>query len=66
MMKYNIRSIKPKDDQRMRDIILKVSQQYGAYDPSSQSGEGCGAGDPELKNLHAAYNGSGSRYIEVK
>lgn len=51
MMKYNTRPIEPKDDQRMRDIILKVSEENGAYDPSSQIAEGCGAGDPELKNL---------------
>lgn len=62
MMKYTVRPIEPKDDQHMRDIILKVSQEYGAYDPSSKAGEGCGAGDPELQNLHAAYRGNGSRY----
>lgn len=65
-MKTNIRPIEPKDDQPMRDIILKVSEEYGAYDPLSGAAEGCGAGDPELKNLYAAYNVSGSRYWVVE
>lgn len=61
-MNYKIRLIEPKDNKQIEEIILKVSQEYGTYDPDSKSGAGAGAGDPELKDIYLAYKDKGSKY----
>ena len=52
-MSYTIRFIELKDNKQVEEIILKVSEEYGTYDPESKSG--AGAGDPELKDLYLTY-----------
>ena len=65
-MTANIRLINPSDNKQMEEIILKVSQEYGTYDPNSNCGAGAGAGDVELKDLHSTYKESGSKYWVVE
>ena len=64
-MNYKIRLIEPKDNKQIEEIILKVSEEYGTYDPKSKSGAGAGAGDPELKDIYLAYKDKGSKYWVV-
>ena len=64
-MSYKIRPIEPKDNKEIEEIILKVSEEYGTYDPKSKSGAGAGAGDPELKDIYSAYKDKGNKYWVV-
>ena len=65
-MNYEIRLIEPKDNRQIEEIILKVSEEYGTYNPKSKSGAGAGAGDPELKDIYSTYNNKGSKYWVIE
>ena len=65
-MNYKIRLVEPKDNKQIEEIILKVSEEYGTYDPKSKSGAGAGAGDPELKDIYSTYKNKGSKYWIVE
>ena len=65
-MSYKIRLVESRDNKQIEEIILKVSEEYGTYDPKSKSGTGAGAGDPELKDIYSAYNLKGSKYWVIE
>ena len=65
-MNYKIRLIESKDNNQIKEIILKVSEEYGTYDPKSGSGAGAGAGDSELKDIYSTYKNKGSKYWVIE
>lgn len=56
---YRIREIALSDNDRVRDIILSVMEDYGCI------GEGYSSSDPEVQSMYEAYNSPRSAFFVV-